>query len=61
MIVDGHVDLIADFGNAIELAHHVTGDGFVVLINKVDREGLSPFALLDEIADVLALDVCPMS
>ncbi|MES2096401.1 MAG: peptide chain release factor 3 [Pseudomonadota bacterium] len=33
----------------------------ITFINKVDREGLSPFALLDEIADVLALDVCPMS
>jgi peptide chain release factor 3 len=33
----------------------------ITFINKVDREGLAPFALLDEIADVLALDVCPMS
>ncbi|MFX7926489.1 hypothetical protein ABTK22_19285, partial [Acinetobacter baumannii] len=30
-------------------------------VNKVDREGKAPFALLDEIADVLALDVAPMS
>jgi peptide chain release factor 3 len=30
-------------------------------INKVDREGKEPFELLDEIADVLALDVAPMS
>ncbi len=30
-------------------------------INKVDREGRDAFALLDEIADVLALDVCPMN
>jgi peptide chain release factor 3 len=29
-------------------------------VNKVDREGRDPFALLDEIADVLALDVTPM-
>ncbi len=28
-------------------------------INKVDREGLDPFALLDEVADKLALDVTP--
>ncbi len=29
-------------------------------INKIDREGQNPFALLDEIADTLALDICPM-
>ena len=29
-------------------------------INKVDREGQNPFELLDEIADTLALDICPM-
>ena len=28
-------------------------------INKVDREGRDPFALVDEIASTLALDVCP--
>ncbi|MBY0581503.1 MAG: peptide chain release factor 3 [Sphingomonas sp.] len=33
----------------------------ITFINKVDREGKSPFELLDEIADVLALDVSPMS
>ncbi len=33
----------------------------ITFINKVDREGRSPFELLDEIADVLQLDVCPMS
>ena len=33
----------------------------ITFVNKVDREGLSPFALLDEVADKLALDVCPMS
>jgi peptide chain release factor 3 len=33
----------------------------VTFINKVDREGLSAFALLDEVADTLALDVAPMS
>ena len=33
----------------------------ITFINKVDREGRQPFALLDEIADVLALDVAPMS
>jgi peptide chain release factor 3 len=31
----------------------------VTFINKVDREGLSPFALLDEIAETLQLDVSP--
>jgi len=31
----------------------------VTFINKVDREGLSPFNLLDEIAETLQLDVCP--
>ncbi len=33
----------------------------ITFINKVDREGKSPFELMDEIADKLALDVCPMS
>jgi peptide chain release factor 3 len=33
----------------------------ITFINKVDREGRAPFELLDEIADVLALDVTPMS
>ena len=32
----------------------------LTFINKVDREGRSPFELLDEIADKLALDVAPM-
>jgi len=32
----------------------------ITFINKVDREGLGPFELLDEIENVLALDVCPM-
>ena len=32
----------------------------ITFINKVDREGLSPFELLDEVADKLALDVTPM-
>jgi peptide chain release factor 3 len=33
----------------------------ITFVNKVDREGREPFDLLDEIADVLQLDVCPMS
>ncbi|MEP7316054.1 MAG: peptide chain release factor 3 [Sphingomicrobium sp.] len=33
----------------------------ITFINKVDREGLSPFDLLDEIADKLQLDVCPQN
>jgi small GTP-binding protein len=33
----------------------------VTFINKVDREGRDPFELLDEIADMLALDVSPMT
>jgi peptide chain release factor 3 len=33
----------------------------ITFINKVDREGRAPFELLDEVADALALDVCPMS
>jgi peptide chain release factor 3 len=31
----------------------------VTFINKIDREGRDPFALIDEIADQLALDCCP--
>jgi peptide chain release factor 3 len=31
----------------------------ITFINKVDREGLSPFTLLDEIAETLQLDVSP--
>ncbi len=33
----------------------------ITFINKVDREGRSAFDLMDEVADALALDVCPMS
>ncbi len=33
----------------------------ITFINKVDREGRDCFSLLDEVADALALDVCPMS
>ena len=33
----------------------------ITFVNKVDREGRSPFDLMDEIADVLALDVAPMN
>jgi peptide chain release factor 3 len=33
----------------------------ITFVNKVDREGKEPFELLDEVADVLALDVAPMS
>jgi peptide chain release factor 3 len=33
----------------------------ITFINKVDREGRDPFSLIDEVADALALDVCPMS
>lgn len=33
----------------------------ITFVNKVDREGRPPFELLDEIADILALDVAPMS
>ncbi|MGZ3266010.1 MAG: GTP-binding protein, partial [Croceibacterium sp.] len=33
----------------------------ITFINKVDREGRSPFELLDEVADLLALDVSPQS
>ncbi|MFM6950712.1 MAG: peptide chain release factor 3 [Novosphingobium sp.] len=32
----------------------------ITFVNKVDREGRSPFETLDEVADALALDVCPM-
>ncbi|WP_416907045.1 MAG: peptide chain release factor 3 [Polymorphobacter sp.] len=33
----------------------------ITFINKVDREGRDPFELLDEIADMLALDVAPLN
>jgi peptide chain release factor 3 len=33
----------------------------ITFINKVDREGRPCFDLLDEVADMLALDVCPMA
>jgi len=33
----------------------------ITFVNKVDREGRDPFELLDEVADQLQLDVCPMS
>ena len=31
----------------------------ITFVNKIDREGKSPFDLLDEVADTLALDVSP--
>jgi len=33
----------------------------ITFINKVDREGRDPFDLLDEVADMLALDVAPLN
>ena len=33
----------------------------ITFINKVDREGRDPFALIDEIADSLALDTAPLN
>lgn len=33
----------------------------LTFVNKVDREGRPCFEILDEVADKLALDVCPMS
>jgi len=33
----------------------------ITFINKVDAEGQSPFDLLDQVADKLALDTCPMT
>ncbi|WP_374943702.1 peptide chain release factor 3 [Sphingomonas sp.] len=33
----------------------------ITFVNKVDREGRDPFELLDEVAEMLQLDVCPMS
>lgn len=33
----------------------------ITFVNKVDREGREAFSLLDEVADALALDVCPMN
>jgi len=33
----------------------------ITFVNKVDREGRTPFDILDEVADALALDVSPMS
>jgi peptide chain release factor 3 len=33
----------------------------ITFVNKVDREGRECFTILDEVADKLALDVCPMS
>ncbi len=33
----------------------------ITFINKVDREGRDPFELLDEVADILQLDVVPMT
>ncbi len=33
----------------------------ITFVNKVDREGRDPFSILDEVADQLQLDVCPMN
>jgi peptide chain release factor 3 len=33
----------------------------ITFVNKIDREGRDPLALLDEVEHTLALDVCPMT
>jgi len=33
----------------------------ITFVNKVDREGRAAFETIDEVADALALDVCPMN
>ncbi len=31
----------------------------ILMVNKVDREGIDPFGLLDDVANTLQLDLCP--
>ncbi|MBB4632626.1 peptide chain release factor 3 [Sphingosinicella soli] len=60
MVIDAAKGIEAQTLKLFEVCR-LRGIPIITFINKVDREGLSPFALLDEIGDKLALDTVPMS
>ncbi len=60
MVIDAAKGIEAQTRKLFEVCR-LRGIPIITFINKIDREGLSPFALLDEIADKLALDTVPMS
>ena len=60
MVIDAAKGIEAQTRKLFEVCR-LRGIPIITFINKVDREGLSPFALLDEIADKLALDTVPMA
>src|SRR3546814_12859590 len=60
MVIDAAKGIEAQTRKLFEVCR-LRGIPIITFINKIDREALSPFALLDEIADKLALDTVPMS
>ena len=60
MVIDAAKGIEAQTRKLFEVCR-IRNVPIITFINKVDREGLSPFALLDEIADVLQLDVSPQN
>src|SRR5687767_13704559 len=60
MVIDAARGIEAQTRKLFEVCR-LRGVPIITFVNKVDREGREPFELLDEIADLLALDVAPMS
>ena len=60
MVIDAAKGIEAQTRKLLEVCR-LRNIPIITFINKVDREGLSPFALLDEIAEVLQLDVSPQN
>jgi peptide chain release factor 3 len=60
MVIDAAKGIEAQTRKLFEVCR-IRNVPIITFINKVDREGLSAFALLDEIADVLQLDVSPQN
>ena len=60
MVIDAAKGIEAQTRKLFEVCR-VRNIPIITFINKVDREGLSPFALLDEIAETLQLHVSPQN
>lgn len=60
MVIDAAKGIEAQTLKLFEVCR-LRGIPIITFINKIDREGLSPFELLDEVADKLALDTAPMT
>jgi peptide chain release factor 3 len=60
MVIDAAKGIEAQTRKLFEVCR-IRNIPILTFINKVDREGLAPFALLDEIAETLQLDVSPQN